>query len=136
MNTVIKTLCLTLSLCSASAYASEQLNEHKVSASPRSSLRPHIGNQVESRESLGTVDPEDFHGNDLVALHRLQPGDEGYLDAQERAYLKNNALQKAVVIFGVNQFHAEPFEEPKFVRAPYAKPSYLKQVARLCCCCK
>lgn len=138
MNTVIKTLCLILSLCAAFVYAGEQIGENQGSGSPRSSLNRLMGVQVESLDSLGTVDPEDLGSNAVAALYRLDPNDARYLPRSVRDGIRvdidyiypaigETKRKSPQVVFG-----ATPFAPTHTVQ----KKSCLQKLACLWCCCK
>ena len=123
MNTVIKTVGLTLSLCAVSVYAGEQIGKHKGSGSPRTSRFSLIS--VHSGALPGQTEHFEF---DTAAMENIN---EDKLNPQERAHLKAHAVKEPVVMFGVDKFTNNPSTEPKLVKAPYATKSF---IARLCCC--
>lgn len=126
MNTVIKTLCLTLSLCAVSAYASEQLSgEHKGSGSPHSALSVLMN--IASVSSVGSVNyskrlPTN-HDVFEIDEEAIKQTPEGCLTAPELEYLRENATREPLVIFGVAPFPATHTVQKKSL------------LARLCCCC-
>lgn len=125
MNTVIKTVGLTLSLCAVSVYAVEPIDEHKGSGSPRSALSVLMN--IASVSSVGSVNYSKrlSTNHDVFEIDEeaIKQTPEGRLTAPELEYLRENAIREPMVIFGVAPFPATHTVQKKSL------------LARLCCCC-
>lgn len=137
MNTLIKNLCLVLSLCMASVGAM-QSGEHKKSDSAES--LPILLPAFPSVESIYSTEPWD-HDPEVQNGMKQKPRMLVFVEGRDTAFidkLQENSPREVIVVTGqpISSFNARPI---KNTRAQNSEPTLIKRGSALrrllCCCC-